>query len=274
MHSYIKLFLGTVFSMALIGPARAQTYHNTIGLSFGTFRLRALDQQASVLEYGGNALPLIGLTYRHQSENTRFNLRLSGGAGTMNPTRFGPRTYTTPMGDGKPFTYQISSAMYAVELEADYLRRVGPAEPTRLTTWVGGSIRESAWYASEVGNMPWLVNTALVSPVVQTDYSIRPDHSLFIRVDLAVVGLITRAIWSNFPKSTGDSNVAAYVKQGTRATTIGKLGNVNIQVGYSYRLSPRLSVGATYRARYLAYPDPRPVRALSSALSLEGEVHF
>lgn len=274
MHPFVKLFLGTALATTLAGPVSAQTYQNTIGLSVGTFRLRSLDQQASVLEYTGNALPLVGLMYRHQSENTKFNLRLSGGAGIMNPTRFGPRTYTTAVGEGKEFTYQISSAMYAVDLEADYLRRVGPVEPTRLTTWVGGSIRESAWYADEVGNMPWLVNTATFSPVVQTDYAFQTNHSLSIRVDMAVVGLITRAIWSNFPKSTDDTNVEAYFKQGIRATTVGKLGNVNLQIGYSYRLSPRLSVGAIYRARYLSYPDPRPIRALSSALSLEGEVHF
>jgi hypothetical protein len=91
---------------------------------------------------------------------------------------------------------------------------------------------------------------------------------------MAVVGLITRAIWASFPKSTNDNNAVAYLKQGTHATTVGKLGNVNVQVGYAYDNSPRFSVGATYRGRYLSYPDPRPVRALSSSISLEGEVHF
>lgn len=274
MHSFGKVLFSTALIAGLIQSANAQTYKNTVSLSLGTFRLRSLDQQASVLEYTGKAAPLIGLTYRHQSENSRFNLRLSGGAGTMNPTRFGPRTYTTPMGDGKPFTYQISSAMYVVDLEADYLRRVGPPEPGKLSTWVGGSIRESAWYADEIGNFPWIVNTATLSPVVQTDYAFQPNHSLTLRIDMAVLGLISRAIWSNFPKSTDDTNAAAYFKQGTRATTVGKLGNVNILFGYSYRLSPRMNVGATYRARYLSYSDPRSIQAISSTVSLDGEVHF
>lgn len=274
MQFFLKTFFYIALTTGLALPASAQTYKNTIGLSLGTFRLRSLDQQASVLEYTGNAFPLIGLTYRHQSENSRFNLRLSGGAGSMNPTRFGARGYTTPMGDGKTFTYQISSTMYAFDLEADYLRRVGSSEPGRLTTWVGGSVRESAWYADEVGNFPWIINTATVSPVVQTDYAFQPNHSLSLRVDLAVFGLISRAIWSNFPKSTDDSNVEAYFKQGTRTATVGKLGNVNVQFGYSYRLSSRMSVGATYRARYLSYPDPRPVRAVSSSVSVDGEFHF
>lgn len=274
MHSLLKTFFYIALATGLALSAKAQTYKNTIGLSLGTFRLRSLDQQASVLEYTGSAFPLVGLTYRHQSENARFNLRLSGGAGTMNPSRFGARSYTTPMGDGKTFTYQISSAMYAFDLEADYLRRVGSSEPGRLTTWVGGSVRESAWYADEVGNFPWIINTATVSPVVQTDYAFQPNHSLSLRVDLAVFGLISRAIWSNFPKSTDDSNAEAYFKQGTRTATVGKLGNVNLQFGYSYRLSSRMSVGATYRARYLSYPDPRPVRAVSSSVSVDGEFHF
>ncbi|QDK81527.1 hypothetical protein EXU85_24120 [Spirosoma sp. KCTC 42546] len=274
MNLFIRLLFSVSFVLSFCLLAKAQTYKNTIGLSLGTFRLRSLDQQASVLEYAGQALPLFGLTYRHQSENSRFNLRLSGGAGQMNPTRFGPRTYTTPIGDGKEFTYQISSTMYAFTLEADYLRRIGATEPGKFNTWVGGSIQESAWYADEVGNFPWLVNTATFSPVVQTDYAFQPNHSLSLRVDMAVVGLITRAIWSNFPKSTTDNNVEAYFKQGTRAATVSKLGNVNVQFGYSYRLSSRMSVGATYRARYLSYPDPRPIQAISSSISLDGEIHF
>ncbi|UHG89625.1 hypothetical protein [Spirosoma oryzicola] len=274
MHTFHKLFFILSFITRLVSPASAQTYKNTIGLSLGTFRLRMLDQQASVLEYTGRALPLVGLTYRHQSERARFNLRLSGGVGEMNPTRFGARTYTTPTGDGNEFSYQISSTMYAFNLEADYFRRVGPVEPTKLSTWVGGSLRESAWYADEVGNFPWLVNTATLSPVVQTDYAFQPNHSLSLRLDMAVLGLITRAIWAGYPKSTDDSNVAAYFKQGTRPTAVGKLSHVNVQFGYSYRLSPRMSVGATYRARYVSYPVPRPVRAVSSNVSLEGEVNF
>lgn len=261
--------------LATTGPTvSAQPYRNSIGLSVGTFRLRTLDQQASPLRYVGTVRPLYGFTYRHHTDRSQFNLRLSGGMGTMNPERFGARTYSTKFGDGTPFSYQISSELYHVNVEADYLRRVGGAEPSRFNTWVGGSVGESLLYADEVANFPWVVNTATLSPVVQTDYAFGAGHSLTLRVDMAVVGLVTRAIWANFPKSTSDNNVVAYFRQGTRPTTIGKLGNVNVQLGYAYRISPHLSLGATYRARYLSYPDPRPIRALSSSLALEGEVHF
>ena len=274
MNLLVKIVVNAAIAAVVGLPAPAQSYRNSIGLSVGTFRLRTLDQQASPLRYGGTIQPLYGLSYRHHTDRSRFNMRLAGGLGTMNPDRFGARTYTTKFGDGTPFSYQISSELYHVHLEADYLRRVGSAEPGRFNTWVGGSLQESAWYADEVGNMPWMVNTATLSPVVQTDYAFASNHSLTLRVDMAVVGLITRAIWSNFPKSTSDNNVLAYFKQGIHSATVGKLGNVNVQFGYNYRVSPRLSVGATYRGRYLSYPDPRPIRALSSSLSLEGEVYF
>ncbi|WP_338874037.1 hypothetical protein WBJ53_00195 [Spirosoma sp. SC4-14] len=254
--------------------ATAQSYRNSIGLSIGTLHLRTLDQQASPLRYGGTVYPLYGFRFHHHSDQSQFNLRLSGGMGLLNPERFGPRTYSTKLGDGTPFSYQISSELYHVNIEADYLRRVGGAEPGRFNTWVGGSISESLLYADEVANFPWLINTATFSPVVQTDYTFAAGHSLTLRVDMAVVGLITRAIWASFPKSTADNNVVAYFKQGTHPATVGKLGDVKVQLGYSYRLSPRLSVGAMYRARYLSYPDPRPVRAFSSSIALEGEVHF
>jgi hypothetical protein len=256
------------------GRGVAQTYRNSLGLSVGTFQIRTLDQQASPLRYVGNVYPLYGFRYHHHSDRSQFNLRLSGGMGTMNPERFGTRTYSTKFGDGTPFSYQISSELYHVNVEADYLRRIGSGEPDRFNTWVGGSVNESLFYADEVANFPWVVHTATFSPVLQADYALGASHSLTLRVDMAVVGLITRAIWASFPKSTGDNNVVAYFKQGTHPATGSKLGNVNVQLGYTYRLSPRLSAGATYRARYLSYPDPRPIRALTSSLSLEGDVHF
>ncbi|WP_420151048.1 hypothetical protein [Spirosoma sp.] len=274
MYPPIKLVVSIGLILIVRMSANGQTYQNTIGLSLGTFRLQSLDQQASVLQYAGNVLPLVGLTYRHLSENSRVNLRLTGGAGTINPTRFGARTYTTPIGKDKTYSYQISSTMYVFDLEADYLRRVGSAELGKFNTWVGGSVRESAWYADEVGNFPWIVNTATLAPVVQTDYAFQPNHNLTLRIDMAVLGLISRAIWSNFPKSTKDTNVGAYFKQGTQLATVAKLVQANVQFGYSYRISPRMSLGATYRARYLSYPGPRPVRAVSSSISLDGEVHF
>ncbi|GAB2555599.1 hypothetical protein [Spirosoma areae] len=274
MNRPVKLSLCVAVMVNFALSAPAQTYRNSIGLSVGTFHLRTLDEQASPLRYAGTVYPLYGFTYRHHTDRSQFNLRLSGGAGTMNPERFGPRTYATTFGDGTPYTYQIASELYHVTLEADYLRRIGPAEPGRINTWVGGSVQESLLYADEVANFPWVVNTATFSPVVQTDYAFGTNHSLTLRVDMAVVGLVTRAIWASFPKSTSDNNVAAYFKQGTRPATVGKLGNVNVQFGYSYRLSPRLSVGATYRGRYLSYPDPRPIRALTSLVAIEGEFHF
>ncbi|MVM38516.1 hypothetical protein GO730_14705 [Spirosoma sp. HMF3257] len=274
MNILVKTFLLFASIAQVRLTASAQTYRNSIGLSVGTFRLHSLDEQASPLRYAGLVKPLFGLSYCHHSENSRVNLRLSGGAGTLTPDRFGTRTYTTKFDDGTPYTYQISSELYHINLEADYLRRIGPAEPTRVTTWVGGSFQESLVYADEVANFPWVVNTATLSPVIQSDYGFASNHSLTVRVDMAVVGLITRAIWASFPKSTRDNNVIAYFKQGTHPATVSKLGNVNLQFGYTYRISPRFSLGANYRARYLSYPDPRPIRSLSSSVSLEGEVHF
>ncbi|MGV3556899.1 hypothetical protein [Larkinella arboricola] len=263
-------FLLTVFGR----PAYAQRHSNAVGISVGTLTLRMLDQQASPLRYRGTIRPVFGLRYGHASDRSRFNLRLSGGAGSMNPERFGSRSYATPFPDGKTFTYDVSSVFYSATIEADYLRRVNSPDNATGNLWVGGALQESMWYADEVANFPWVMNTATVAPVVQYDYPFQPRHTLTLRVDLAVFGLITRAIYANFPKSTDDTNVGAYFKQGTRTATINKLGNVNVQLGYGFRVNSRISLGAFYRVRYLSYPLPRPIRAVSSTLSLESEVRF
>lgn len=260
--------------LAWLTPGYAQQYRNKVGISVGTVTLRTLDRQASPLRYKGVIQPLFGLRYGHESDRSRFNLRLSGGTGTMNPERFGARSYSTPFPDGKTFTYQISSVMYHANLEADYLRRVNSGDNSQGSLWVGGAIQEAAWYADEVANFPWIVNTATVAPVVQYDYRLQPRHTFTIRVDMAVFGLVTRAIYANFPKSTHDTNVKALFKQGTKTASIANMGNVNLQVGYGFRVSPRISLGATYRARYFNYPSPRPIRAVSNSISLESEVRF
>ncbi|ADB38127.1 hypothetical protein [Spirosoma linguale] len=254
--------------------ALAQEYRHAVGISVGTFNLQSLDKQASPLRYSGSIRPHFGLAYRHMGENSRFSLRLSGGTGSMNPERFGARTFSTTFPDGKPFSYQVSSELYNATLEADYLQRVSSPDNAHSAVWVGGAFQESAWYASEVANFPWLVNSATFSPVVQLDHTFTSRHSFTIRVDMALIGLITRAIYANFPKSTSDNNVSAFFRQGTRTELAGKLKNVNLQVGYSYRLSPRMNVGAGYRVRYFSYPSPEKIRAVSSTLYLDSEFRF
>ncbi len=274
MTSLLSAAIGLAVLAFGVSSVSAQSYRHRIGVSVGTFGLRALDQQASPLLYVARIRPLYGLTYHHQAARSQFALRLAGGLGTMNPDRFGPRTYSTTLSDGTPFVYQISSQLYHLNLEADYLRRIVGHERHHFTAWVGGSIGEAMLYSDEVANFPWVVNATTFSPTVLTTYTIGAGHRLMARADVAVAGLITRAIWANFPKSTGDNNVVAYFKQGTHPATVDKLGNVNLQLGYSHQLSPRLRLAATYRARYLTYSDPRPIRTLISSLSLQGEVHF
>lgn len=274
----MKLFTPAAIGLAILvlggSPANAQSYRHSIGLSAGTFGLHTFDQQASPLQYVAKISPLYGLTYHHYAPRSQFALRLAGGIGTMNPDRFGSRSYSTTFSDGTSFTYEISSHLFHLNLEADYLRRIVGHEKGHFSAWVGGSIGESLLYADEVANFPWVVNAATFSPLILTNYTFGMGHRLILRADIAVAGLVTRAIWANFPKSTSDNNVIAYFKQGTHPAKVGQLGNVNLQLGYSYQLNPHLSLAATYRAQYLSYPVPRPIRILTSSLSLQGEIHF
>lgn len=116
MNTFVKTFLFFAVIAQVRFTASAQTYRHSIGLSMGTFRLHSLNKQTSPLRYAGLDRPLYGLSYRHHSENSRVNLRQSGGAGTMNPDRFGARNYSTKFGDGSPYIYQISSELYHMKV--------------------------------------------------------------------------------------------------------------------------------------------------------------
>ncbi len=236
---------------------------NTIGLSLGWQNFKLLDRHASPLVYGTNAVfPSVGLSYGHETNRSKYEIKVGGAKGNMNPLRYGARNYKTKWSATDSFQYQISSAFINANIEATYLRKLQSISTSEVQYWVGGKLTESAYYGDEVANFPWMLNVADLGPALQVDYSPFTTHQFGFRVDLAAVGALTRSVYSLFPKSSKDKNVPAYLKQGTRIASVGGFQRVNFQLGYHYQISQHFKAGAAYSLKWMHYSYPKSLRAV------------
>lgn len=255
----------------LIASAQAQRKPtNQIGITLGWQNFQFLDKHASPLKYGTNSLfPSLGLYYSHQTDQSYYNIKVSGAKGTANALRFGAREYKTKWSSKDSFQYQVSSQFINANIEATYFRNIRSLSTDKTQYWVGGSLNESAYYADEVANFPWMVNTLDLSPAFQMQHTTYTKHSIGFKVDLAAIGLVTRSVYSLFPKSNKDKNVPAYLKQGTRLASVNKYQKVNLQFNYQFQMTKHFAVGAEYRLKWMHSTYPKHLRALDKHFDIK-----
>ena len=261
MTKTIALSLG--FLCTFIACTQAQS-KNSLGISAGWQQLKFLDELASPLVYKASAKPLAGLNYTHSGARSYFTIKASGGAGTANPKRFGARDYMTRWNEKDSFQYQISSFFAHAQLEATYLKKLNPSSGGALGYWLGGTLNEQAYYADEVGNMPWLINTAEFSPAFKMDYRSGSAHLFSVKIDLAGIALLSHNVYGLFAKSNKENNAVAFLKQGSRLTSINQYQKINVELNYTAQVSHRISLGATYGLKWLHYSYPKPMRAMDN----------
>lgn len=265
-----KIFL-SCFALAVAANVLAQSKpKNTVGLTLGWQNFKMADQHASPLQYGTNAIfPRVGLSYKHQKNTSFYEIKVSGAKGNLNPAKFGARTYGTKWSNTDSFQYQIASAFIHADIEASYYRNITSLSTQNTQYWVGGKLNESAYYGDEVANFPWMLNVLDLSPSLAVDYSPSKQHQLGIKVDLGAVGLVTRAVYSIFPKSNKDKNVPAYFKQGTKLASVNRYQKVQFQLEYKYLASKHFEIGAAYRLKWMHYNYPKSLKALDKQFDIK-----
>lgn len=252
-----------------------KTNQNTIGVSIGWQQLKFNDQLASPLTYKGMVHPTFGLNYTRQSDHTFLKIKAAGGIGTANPQRFGDRDYMTLINGQDSFQYKISSAFINANIEGTFMKRINPTHPGNFAYWVGGTVNEQAYYADEVANFPWVINTIDLAPSFKLDYAINPKQSITLKIDFASIGVITRSVYSLFAKSSKDKNVPAFFKQGTRIASVNKYQRVNLELDYKYYASNRVIIGGTYSAKWFHYTYPMDLKGMDNRfnINLDYSVH-
>ena len=271
----IKIF-STIACLLMLYAVHAQISRpkrNSLGISAGWQQMKFFDQHASPLIYKATASPRLGVFYNHQSDRSIFNIKVSGGVGTANPERFGARDYQIKWSDTSGFRYQVASQFINANIQTTYLRRLSPLN-SKFSTWVGGTINESAYYADEVANFNWFTNAVDFSPALQLNYAVNNKHNLGVKIDFASIGVLTRMVYSFFPKSNKDKNVVALFKQGTRVASVNKYQKVNVVFDYKYFASNSIALGADYQVKWFRYTYPKTIKAIDNSFNLNMEYLF
>ncbi|HUP13816.1 MAG TPA: hypothetical protein VM187_16460, partial [Niastella sp.] len=257
-----KFLLLLTMALTLLGHTQAKR-HNSVGLSFGWQNFTMLDKHVSPLKYSTNSLfPKIGFFYTRQTNGSILNIKVAASKGSINPSSFGVRSYKTVWNAKDSFQYNLASPFINANIEATYLRNITSSSSGKFNYYAGGTMSETAYYGDNVSAFPWVLNVADVAPAFQLDYQPLSKHSLTFRVDLSVLGAVTRPIYSLFPKSSKDKNVTAYFKQGTHVATINKFQRVNFQVGYNYQVGRHFAAGVEYRLKWLHYSLTKDIHAV------------
>lgn len=247
--------------LTLLGFAQNKP-RNQVGISVSWQNFSFLDKHSSPLAYSTNSLfPKMGMFYNKQTDKSILNIHVSAAKGSIHPSRFGARTFKTHMNDADSFQYQVASQFIHLDIEGNYFRKISSLSGDKLNYWVGGTINEAAYYADEVANTPWLLNVADVAPGFQVNYLPALKHSISVRLDLSVLGVVTRPVYALFPKSNKDKNVPAYFKQGSHLASVNKFQKFNFQVGYQYQLATHFTAGVEYRLKWMHYKLPKEIKA-------------
>lgn len=243
---------------------------NEVGLTISWQNFQFSDKHSSPLKYGTNSLfPKVGLFYNKETNASVFHVHLKGALGNIYPSRFGARTYQSNVNGVDSFQYQVSSKFIHADVEAGYFRKIKPLSNDQFTYLVGGTINETAYYADKVANTPWLLNVVDLAPGFRMNYLPQAKHSLSLKLDLSVFGLITRPIYALFPKSNKDKNVPAYFKQGTRSGSLNKFQKIAFQVSYQYQVTKKFAAGAEYRLKWMHYSLPKPIRTVDKSFEVK-----
>lgn len=268
MRKLIFILTGAVLlSVAAYSQGKPK---NQVGLSLGWQNFRFSDNHSSPLTYGTNSLfPKVGLYYQKQTARSLFKVHVRGSNGSIHPTRFGERTYKSKLSNTDSFQYRVSSEFIHADIEASYFRKIPSLSTGKFTYMVGGTVNESAYYADKVANTPWLLNAVDIAPGFQLNYLPESKHNFSVKVDLSVLGILTRPVYALFPKSDKDKNVPAYFKQGTRLASLSRFQKVNFQAGYQFQLSNSFAAGVEYRLKWMHYSLPKHIRTIDKSFEVK-----
>ncbi len=106
-------------------------------------------------------------------------------------------------------------------------------------------------------------------------YQISDRHCFSIQADIPLISWLSRPPYlaedDEFIKNISSHNsgkiIMAFIGDG-KLTTWDKLQRLNLQLGYTYRLSDVLSLGADYRFEFIHHADPRELHSTRQQFNL------
>ncbi|MBS1653786.1 MAG: hypothetical protein JSU05_02990 [Bacteroidetes bacterium] len=239
---------------------------SSLSLSAQLQEFKFLDIHASPLLYKTSLSPCLTLSYAHQSKRSIFSTSLTGSTGNANPERFGSRFYS-PGNNASEDSFTLSSGFVSVQFETAYLRKFRKSKNENLSYWLGAQLKETAFYADEVADFPWLMNDISLSPLFKAIYY-QKKNTIDVELGASVLSAVSREIYALFPKSATDNNVISFFKQGTGICSINKFQHLHFKANYFYSVSKRIEAGATYSLQWMHCNYPKRIQATDAHIGL------
>lgn len=255
-----------IYLLGLAFPILAQTddASHHFGLRAGWTESHLYDEHASPLLYQSDMVNVSGL-YQHRGD-AFFELSLTLKLGTNQSRRFRQRTATLddrPDINGQIETYEIKANPFLSMLDGQLgLRMLWPIGGYHH---LGASIN-SRYILTGMGADTWQYAQLDVAPEYQFTYPVL-GGDVEASFSLPLLAGVVRPNYAFDPSLPDETNYfKGYLRTGTAVTSPHQLINPRARIGYLWHFNNGKSLGASYFASWMSYPDPRPVRMFENGV--------
>lgn len=259
---------------ALAATAEVPTIGTHIlGVGFGYGRYATLDEAASRLAYGANAV--VGtLDYTGESRTLRWAVRTYAAWGNEQAKGYADRTIRfqsqAPDGTIDDVTVPMRGTRLvgSAEAQLDYVHRFA-----HVDLFAGGGV---GFVVQKPDGfvMPGLQQRLVFEPVIGVRWRFAPRQQLELEARTALFGWVTRLPYHqsvSWPDSTAYQGL---VEQGSGFRTIADFQTFDALASYRLRVRSHLALRGTTAVTYVHDPDPRPLRAFNARFLLSFDVVF
>lgn len=261
----------------LLACMAASAQRNRLQVGLGYQKTWVVDKQASPLAYQSGQ-KTFSLGYENKSDKALFNLELQGALGDFFPGGHPGRKWYDPgyNEDGTPRQDSnfLVGTLYQARFRAGYLRSIdghgnGSAEgKSHSLNYAGASISNQLFYTDNIVRAAWL-NSTSADLVYQHVRNFEKGHRFTLKITIPIFAYNTRLPYHSTVSSPGgDSQVKTIYKQGSRFASIVDFQNVQLNAGYDYAVSRKLSIGLHYFGQWLHYNYEKPVTLYQNNISL------
>ena len=244
-----------------------------LGVGFGYGRYATLDEAASRLAYGANAV--VGtLDYVGESRTLRWSVRTYAAWGNEQAKGVGERSIRfqsqAPDGTVDDVTVPMRGTRLvgAAEAELAYVHRFG-----HVDLFAGGGV-DFVVQRPDGFVTPGLSQRLTFEPVIGVRWRFAPKQQLELEARTSLFGWVTRLPYHqsvSWPDSTAYQGL---VEQGSSFRTLADFQTFDALASYRLRLREHLALRGTTAVTYVHDPDPRPLRAFNARFLFSFDVVF
>lgn len=244
-----------------------------LGVGLGYGRYATLDEAASRLAYGANAV--VGtLDYVGESRTLRWSVRTYAAWGNEQAKGVGERSIRfqsqAPDGTVDDVTVPMRGTRLvgAAEAELAYVHRFG-----HVDLFAGGGV-DFVVQRPDGFVTPGLSQRLTFEPVIGVRWRFAPKQQLELEARTSLFGWVTRLPYHqsvSWPDSTAYQGL---VEQGSSFRTLADFQTFDALASYRLRLREHLALRGTTAVTYVHDPDPRPLRAFNARFLFSFDVVF